>query len=165
MNIYRITILTAIVYLSAFNLSAQERRKAESKQEKIRETSVSMTPPQNFVQSEEFTGFMDEASGVSIIVFDKLDIASSIYAAKLDEEYFNSQGLELKRKEMIESDNRKEYLFECTTVIEGIPMYRLFFITGDTSHTIISVTNILAEVYDEIYTKVYKSLLSIKYEK
>jgi hypothetical protein len=73
--------------------------------------------------------------------------------------------LELQRTEVIETGSRKEYLFECTTVVEGISMYRLFFLTGEASHTIISVTNVLAEVYDEMYPKIYKSLLSIENEK
>lgn len=161
----RSIVFVVILYLSVFNAFAQGRQGGERTRQKVKGTTVKMTPPKDFVQSNDFTGFINETTGVSIVVFETLDIASSIYANNLDEAYFESEGLELQRKEVIESGNRKEYLFECTTEVEGIPMYRLFFITGDTSHTIISVTNVLAEVYDEMYPKIYKSLLSIQNEK
>lgn len=162
----RTILIALILYLSVFNAFAQGRDDGNDRaRQKVRGTTIKMTPPEKFVQSEDFSGFVDEASGVSIIVFEKLDVACSIYAKNLDEAYFESEGLKLQRTEVIESGSRKEYLYECTTVVEGISMYRLFFLTGDASHTIISVTNVVAEVYDEMYPKIYKSLLSIQDEK
>jgi hypothetical protein len=58
MTINRTIVIALILLFSVFNAFAQGREGNERARQKVKGTTIRMTPPDKFVQSEDFTGFM-----------------------------------------------------------------------------------------------------------
>ena len=127
-------------------------------------SGYSFTAPKGFVQSKSQNTYINNESASSILFYHLTTIGYKQYIDSLNIAYFKSQNLTVSKQYSIEERGVNGKIIQCEYMVDTIAFDRLFFVTGDTTQTVLFLINYPASMRDDMKLPILKSILSIKYE-
>jgi hypothetical protein len=108
-------LIVAVFVLSGIQLQAQNNSETDEEISFLAEesvdvpgTGVQLTPPQHFVLSQEFPGFIHPGSASTILITREEGTPFVFYQHKNVEQSFEEQGIEVIKVEEIKNNERKK---------------------------------------------------------
>lgn len=111
-------------------------------------TSVSITPPNGYVATDRFPGFMNEATGSSIMVSELPGPYSEVTAGFNDKKRMQSQGMSLMGKSSVKLDGNTGMLLHVEQLAYGT-IFKKWLVAVDRSST----TTLIVATYPEAAAK------------
>lgn len=109
--------------------------------ERLPGTRISLTPPEGFVKSQRFTGFMLPERQASIMVTPMLGVPFSTTSQALSDEALARQGMEVTRRVSQTLNSLHKKLVYVSQVAGGVGIYKWLMVIGDDSGSEIVVAS------------------------
>jgi len=158
-------IICIFFFSSSFTYS---QKIGASEPTKVPNTSITITPPEHFMMSNQFSGFIHAGTGSTILIQEKIGIPFVYYKGENAKENFESQGVTLVEERALKTNLGKPcYVYVLSfKVIEAekeIVFERILLLTGDYNNTIVLNANYPVMVKEVIFEVLMNSLLSVEF--
>lgn len=154
-------IILTIAFFSFFSINIYTQQRQE-----IKGTTVSIIPPDGFVVSADFNGFINVNASATIIA---MEIPTKPYVY-LDEAIIKtdleSQGASIISREKVKTNNGDSallYLLHFTA--SNYPLERVVLLTGDYNKSYFLMANYPRSIHDLIYSYIKDCMLTIQFKK
>ncbi len=152
----RMKLLMTLLLLAEFVFGQTE------KHSKVLGTKCSMIAPSGFIVASNFSGFMNVASGASIMI-NEIPTAYQTMADGFTADAMKTKGITLLSKETIDFNNAKGTLIYGSQAANGIIYLKQILLFGDKNGTVI-VNGIYPEALKDIEPEIKNALLSTVYD-
>ena len=135
---------------------------------KMPNTSVTITPPEHFIMSNQFAGFIHMATGSTILVQETEGVPFVYYKGENASENFEKQGVTLVEERTLKTNSGKPcYAYVLSFKVEEsgkeVVFERILLLTGDYNKTIMLNANYPVIVKELIFEVLMNSLLSVEF--
>lgn len=135
---------------------------AQDQRQEVKGTAYSLVPPKGFTPSNMFVGFMNAASGASIMVTE-MPAPFSAISAGLNAEGLKTQGMILKDKQAIDFNGGRAIFITATQQAYGTTYHKQMLAFGDDTGSVL-INGIYPEAARHLESSIKESLLSIRFD-
>lgn len=130
----------------------------------VKGTKVNLVKPEGFVESSNFPGFQQNATGASIVVTEFPGAYSDV-ASGFTEENLKPRGMNLISKEKISIDSYQGFLIKFTQKADGQEYGKLGVIFGDDKESVFIVASFPVDLEKDLSTVLKDSIVSAKWDR
>lgn len=123
-------------------------------------TSITLEPPIGFSLSKQFTGFVNEQSGATIMINEMPAPLSEIQHTFIPD-LLKTKGVILQATEQATSHERKVWLYKIAQNANGVDFSKWILLQGDSKRSVMIVGTYLTSSEKEFGDVIKKSLMSI----